>query len=350
MNISGTSFHMRSLWILFGVSLLVGSVAAQAAPGHGSRAASSTRPSSHSASTGVQGSSQSSTAVRSSSAGSASRSRPSASSSKTPVSGYASGRTWRHHIGFGWYDPGYSYWGYPGYSFGLSLGYYGLYPAPYWWGGWGGYYRVPATYGGGGVYPQSYAPPGALDLNVKPKRAEVYVNGQSVGRIGHYDGFPEYLWLEPGSYELIFYLDGYRTERRVYTVRAGLIQDVRFSLEKGPTRPVSELSQPPKPERRRPPATDSWRERSQGESPLWKSPTSSGLLKLDIEPDEATVYLDGRPLGAARELERRGSGLPVAPGDHVLEVVYPGMEGASRSFRMGSDGIVSLQIHLRPAD
>jgi len=30
--------------------------------------------------------------------------------------------------------------------------------------------------------------------------------------------------------------------------------------------------------------------------------------------------------------------------------VYPGMEGASRSFRMGSDGIVELKIHLQAAN
>lgn len=228
------------------------------------------------------------------------------------------------------------------------MGYYGLYPGPYWWGG---YYRVPATYGGG-AYSQPYAPLGALDLNVKPKHAEVYVNGQSIGRVGRFDGFPEYLWLEPGSYELIFYLDGYRTERRVFTVRSGLVQDVRFSLEKGTAQPVAELSRPPRqaPERRRTPAPERWRERSQDESPLWHSPARSGLLKLEIEPDEATVYLDGRPLGTAQELERRGSGIPVSPGDHLLEVVYPGMEGASRSFRMGSDGIVELKIHLQAAN
>lgn len=340
------SICRRPLYVAVAVVSLLVAGAAHAEPRQSSNA-SSTRPGSHVS--GHSGSAASTTSVvsRSGRSGAAARSRPSGRSSKTRVAGIAGRHAWRPSVGFGWYYPSYYYWGYPGYYLGLNLGYYGAYPGPYWWGG---YYRVPATYGGG--YGQVYMQPGALDLNVKPKRAEVYVNGEDVGHVGRYDGFPGYLWLEPGRYELIFLLDGYRTERHEFTVRPGLIQDVRFTLEKGPTQSVAELSQPPRlrPEPPRPRGPETWREQDRSDRSPWNAPARWGLLKLDVEPDEATVYLDGRPLGTAQDLERREAGIPVSPGDHVLEVVYPGTEGASKSFTMDPDGLVALTVHLQTAD
>lgn len=315
-------------------------VAAPALAGGGHSSASSTRPGVHAS--GHAASATTPVARTTSRSGPAASTRPSGRSSKTAVAGVAGRHGGVSGIGLGWYYPGYYYWGYPGYYLGLSLGYYGVYPGPYWWGG---YYRVPATYGGGGYGP-AYLEPGALDLNVKPKRAEVYVNGEAIGHIGHYDGFPDYLWLQPGHYELIFYLDGYRTERREITVRSGLIQDVRFSMQHGATQPVSEVSHPPvtPPPAPRPSGTEGWRERPS--APEWNGEQGPGRLVLDIEPDEASVYMDGRPLGTARDLEQRQGGIVVPAGKHTLEVIYPGMQGVSRSFEMEPDGQMALSIHL----
>jgi len=344
MTITAQELVTKKSWLaLLTMGLLM---AAPVLAGGGHSAASSTRPGVHS--TGHVSSATTQVSRATSRSGAAASTRPSGRSSRTAVAGVAGRRSWRSGVGLGWYYPGYSYWGYPGYYLGLSLGYYGVYPGPYWWGG---YYRVPATYGGGGYGP-AYMEPGALDLNVKPKRAEVYVNGDAVGHIGHYDGFPDYLWLQPGHYELIFYLDGYRTERREVTVRAGLIQDVRFSMQRGSAKPVSEVSHPPvtPPAAPRPRGPEAWRERLA--APEWNGngQQGTGHLELDIEPDEASVYLDGRPLGAARDLEQRQGGILVPSGPHTLEVVYPGMQGVSQSFEMQSDGQVALRIHLEPAE
>ena len=74
---------------------------------------------------------------------------------------------------------------------------------------------------------------GALDLNVKPKSAQVYLNGRYIGRTDRFDGFPSYLWLREGVYQVTFYRQGYQTVVRELEIHPGLVIDVRFRLEPG---------------------------------------------------------------------------------------------------------------------
>lgn len=150
-----------------------------------------------------------------------------------------------------WWD---SHW-----YFGFGLGHpWGYYWGPYswyrygWWGGpaYGpppGYgYGYGHGYGYGRDYPRRarYQEPGAIDLNVKPKRTEVYVDGQPVGSAGQFDGFPDYLWLTPGSHEIVLYLDGYVTQRRVVEIRPAWVADLRIALASGETIPPDQVSRP----------------------------------------------------------------------------------------------------------
>ncbi|MGE3518546.1 MAG: PEGA domain-containing protein [Vicinamibacterales bacterium] len=82
--------------------------------------------------------------------------------------------------GYGFYDP----WLYSGYGYG------------------GGYYG--GGYGGG-----SYAYSGKLKLKVKPRDAEVYVDGYYAGAVDNYDGVFQTLKLEPGPHRVEVRLDGY---------------------------------------------------------------------------------------------------------------------------------------------
>lgn len=67
---------------------------------------------------------------------------------------------------------------------------------------------------------------GALDINIKPKKTAVYVDGQYVGVVSDFDGSPGYLWLKKGTHQLVFYKDGYRTLAREYTIHPGVVIDV----------------------------------------------------------------------------------------------------------------------------
>lgn len=99
--------------------------------------------------------------------------------------------------GYGGYGLGYFY--YDPYAWGPYYypGYYGSY------GSYGGYgYGYPA-YGGYGGYGRSgYYGYGAIRLKVKPRDAEVFVDGYYVGRVDDFDGIFQRLELEAGPHRI----------------------------------------------------------------------------------------------------------------------------------------------------
>ncbi len=113
------------------------------------------------------------------------------------------------------YPPAYNRYYYPRYAYpygygGFGLGYfyynpylwgpgYSPYYDPYYYGGYygGGYYGG-GYYGGGGYY----YPTGELRIDVKPREAEVYVDGYYAGRVDDFDGVFQSLKLEEGSHSI----------------------------------------------------------------------------------------------------------------------------------------------------
>ena len=83
---------------------------------------------------------------------------------------------------------------------------------------------------------------GALDLNVRPKNTQVYLNGKYIGNSGKFDGFPRHLWLKEGTYEVIFYHDGYTTVVREFTITRGVLIDVKQRLQRGASVPPEKLT------------------------------------------------------------------------------------------------------------
>ena len=117
--------------------------------------------------------------------------------------------------------------------------------------GYSGYHRYPRNYAPSGYshYPRFYGPSGyslrgvashklgALDLNVKPKNTKVYLNGRHIGKADKFDGAPRFLWLKEGTYELIFYSEGYKTVRKEFTIEAGTRINVKQRLQSGESAP-----------------------------------------------------------------------------------------------------------------
>jgi hypothetical protein len=88
---------------------------------------------------------------------------------------------------------------------GYGLGWYGMGPF-----GWYGYSPFFAPYWAYGPYQQAPAVDmnyammagfGAIDMNVKPNHAEVWVDGKYAGEARDLDGDPTYLWLKDGRQE-----------------------------------------------------------------------------------------------------------------------------------------------------
>jgi hypothetical protein len=110
-----------------------------------------------------------------------------------------------------YYSPWYYYSPYVYGAFGL--GYWGGYP-----GSWGYPYGYGYNYGYGYGYgynygydyPQAYHDYGSIKLKVKPREAEVYVDGYYAGVVDDFDGTFQHLDLETGTHRIEIRADGYR--------------------------------------------------------------------------------------------------------------------------------------------
>jgi hypothetical protein len=79
------------------------------------------------------------------------------------------------------------------------------------------------------------------------------------------------------------------------------------------------------------------------------SPDRFGRLHLQVEPGDASVYLDGRFVGTGADLDDHANGLVLAPGHHKLAVVRPGRQAEERDFDAALGKDVDLAVTLTPA-
>jgi hypothetical protein len=278
--------------------------------------------------------------------------------------------------GGGWYnDPWYWGWG----------GHWG------WWGPWWGW--GPSGVGYDRPYRGSGEAYGALDLDLWPEDAEVYVDGERVGDADDFDGFPAFLWLPRGTYDVVFYRDGYRTLARQYSIYAGQVIDVEDRLEKGdsvrpedlPSSSTTNRDARLRRDRERQEAVrerEEWRQRQRrdydddadddddadardddsdddgrGSSSYDGARSTAGAgggsmarVHLRVTPEDASLYLDGNFLGSAREVGQLSAGLVVTAGDHRLEVVRPGYEAEEVMFEGDAGEELDLQVDLDRED
>jgi hypothetical protein len=103
---------------------------------------------------------------------------------------------------------GYNYYGYPGY---FGAGAYSGYSDP-WFGGYPDAQDMPSGSAGGG-----WSDEGALKLKIKPRTAEVFVDGFYVGVVDDFDGMFQKLHIESGAHRIEVRAEGY--EPLVFDVR-----------------------------------------------------------------------------------------------------------------------------------
>jgi hypothetical protein len=274
---------------------------------------------------------------------------------------YGPGWWWAPYGSWGWWWLGDNYWPYDPY----------YYNYPY-----DRYDRGRGYYGRDEV--------GALDLDLSPGRTQVYLDGQYLGTVDQYDGFPSYLWLEKGTYDIAFYLDGYKTLARQVTIYPGTVIDMEDRLEPGESvRPEDLVTKSherrderlryERERRERIGREDrgdreddaDWRDRvrrggredrrDRGEEIEIEdddagSRGEQGRVRLEVEPDDASIYLDGKFVGTAHDLANLRRGLLVEPGRHNVAVVRPGRESVEREFEVDPGEDLELEIELESAD
>ena len=69
-------------------------------------------------------------------------------------------------------------------------------------------------------------------------------------------------------------------------------------------------------------------------------------VRLNVEPGDASVYLDGRFIGTAGEIAQLPNGLLIDAGAHKLEAVRPGRRAMTKEFtaEAGSESKIDLTL------
>ncbi len=260
--------------------------------------------------------------------------------SATRASGRATyGYSGGHHAHGGGHHGGYHYGGgvhfgyYPYYGYG-RYGYWGYYP--HWnYGGWYGPRPYPVAV--------SRNAPATLETDIRPRKAEVRVDGQLYGQARDYNGSWDVLRLESGRHVVEFVAAGYMTLRKHIDVPPGGY--VRFAdrLQKGEGLDPRSTEAPPPEIATAQAGTDT--EPAATPAPRGEGTLERGLLRIEASPSDAAVYLDGEFLARADELSRLHGSLPVATGGHTVEVVRPGY--SSESVSVDVDGSEPAKVVIR---
>jgi len=256
-----------------------------------------------------------------------------------------------------YYDP-YAYsWGYPRaygrygygyYDYGFGYGdYYGYYPYSY------GTYR----YRSGNI--------AQIRTLVEPRKTRVYVDGYYAGIVDDFDGIFQRLSVSPGRHDISLKLEGYKTHTFAIYANRDQTLKLRWDMQEGSGETRDSVGEPdgrPYPPEDRPYADDDrgrdldrGRDEPYGPDSARQDPDRSrevdsdrryeapppdgrpeagrGELVLDIQPGDASVYVDGEFYGKASQVTR----LELPAGRHRLEVVRPGYKTVEKEVDIDRD-------------
>jgi hypothetical protein len=201
----------------------------------------------------------------------------------------------------------------------------------------------PDSYNSGGGY-------GAIDLDIQPEEAEVWVDGNYVGEADDFDGFPSYLWLEPGSHQIVLYAPARETLVREVNLQSGEMlgfDDVLVpGVSRAPTEFFTRRAAPQRELGTRQYVVDDEEIAEDDEQGNDEIAAGTGLLRLNVTPADAAVWLDGRPIGSAAELASLRGALEVAAGTHEVVAIRPGWGELRRRVEVADGDELTLELNL----
>jgi hypothetical protein len=239
------------------------------------------------------------------------------------------------------------YYGYP--YLGLGWG-WGPYWSSYWYGPYWGY---PYPYWGGGYYDNG----ADLRLEVKPKQAQVFVDGYFAGVVDDFDGSFQRLHVKPGDHELVLYLEGYKTVRQ--NIRLARRQEARIKYDMTPL-PAGETAEPP-PQPTAAPPDEGYADNPPAQ-PRRQAPRAApasgaveaavvqgegfGSLVIRVQPSGSDVLIDGERWQGPEGSERLV--VQVSAGTHKVEVRKEGSVPFSTTIRVRPGETIPLNVSLPP--
>jgi hypothetical protein len=214
-------------------------------------------------------------------------------------------------------------------------------------------------------------------IEVKPKDAQVYLDGYLVGMVDQFDGIFQRLDLPTGEHEIVVYMRGYRPYRQRTLFRPGESYHFKAMLEPLPAGAPDEPQPQPLPNRpdpynpnypneprdprdpymRQPPPPPQPGERG-GERgrtmPMPERPgdrrgpesNSFGTLNVRVQPGDAVVVIDGEkwdsPEGGSRLV------VQLSAGSHRIEVRKDGFKPYTSTVQIRPGETQALNISLPP--
>jgi len=286
------------------------------------------------------------------------------------------------HGGY-YYRPYFYPYYYNPFYFGLGAFWGGFYA------GWGWGYPYYAGY----PYPYPYPPYyysgywASARIEVKPRDAQVFLDGYYVGVVDQFDGLFQRLDIPPGEHELTVYMPGYHSLSERTLFRAG--QSYHFKDNLQPLPPGSapdpkpqpdpnaaRNNAPPPPYGQPPYGQAPYGQPAYGQPPYGPPPTGAGgypqeppppqgaprvepvpprstqnggelgTLNLRVQPEDAVVTIDGErwdsPQGGSRLV------VQLAPGEHRVEVKKDGFKTYTSTVQLHPGEQQSLNVSLAP--
>jgi hypothetical protein len=256
----------------------------------------------------------------------------------------------------------------------------GFYTSPYFLYGYDPLYAE-----GQWAYPYRYPyrPYGDLGasvrLEVKPKQAEVYVDGYYAGIVDDFNGTFQRLHVAPGEHEIELYYDGYRTTRQHVYLTPDNTFKLKYTMERlaageqpEPRPQPSEPPQmgapgqmpaplpgqggPPQMYPPPPPRGPMGRRAPQPQQPPQQMPNEPrggqvgayGTIALRVQPGDADVLVDGEkwqgPAGQDRLV------IDVAEGRHTIEIQKAGYRGYVTEIDVRRGETTPVNVSLRSQD
>jgi hypothetical protein len=254
------------------------------------------------------------------------------------------GRGFGRGFGYPYYRPFYNpfffgsfYWGWP---YAYDPFYYGGYYGGYGYGAPG--YGAPGYYDG-----YRYGDRASVRVIVKPDKTRVFVDGYYAGVADDFDGLFHRLHVSPGRHELALKLEGYRTHRMRIYVGPGATLKVQYDMVQGTGEdPIEDLAGGAGgADRERYDDRDRDRDRDLSVDPDRGRPDVRGVgrVRLDVQPPDASIYVDGQFRGTARQIGE----LELPPGRHRVEIVRPGFRTDDREVDVDSGRTRDLTVELQ---
>ena len=224
---------------------------------------------------------------------------------------------------------------------------YGIYD-PFWAPMWSPYWGWYGPWGPWGDRTGGYDPnTGSARLQVKPKQAEVYVDGYLAGTVDDFDGALQRLNVPPGEHTLTLYLEGYQTLTQKVLFRPRATINIKYELGKLAAGQTTGARPQPSPdaanpmERQAPPDM-----RGPGGPPpraARQRGADFGTLSVRVQPRDAVVIVDGQ------QWDSTGSGpltIELSEGSHDVEVRQEGFAPFRRTIRVRAGDTTTLNVSL----